>query len=111
MAYDTELEDRIDKMSKDWELTKKKMFGGVGYLKNGNMAFGTHKGSQMILRAPENRTEELLELTGVRVFDLTGRPMRNWFVASGEALESENDLQKLLKIGYDFALNLPPKDK
>ena len=46
MAYDEGLEARIDDITRRWsmpELTKKKMFGGIGYLLSGNMAFGIWK--------------------------------------------------------------------
>ena len=41
MPYNIDLEDRIDRLSTRLsDLTKKKMFGGVGYMLNGNMCFG-----------------------------------------------------------------------
>ena len=44
MAYNLDLEQRIDKMiDRLGDITKRKMFGGIGYLLNGNMCFGIHK--------------------------------------------------------------------
>jgi hypothetical protein len=40
---------------------------------------------------------------------MTGRPMKNWFMAGGEAIKSEADLKDLLQTGRDFALSLPVK--
>ncbi len=41
MAYDEQLEKRLDQLiAKRNEIQKKKMFGGVGYLLRGNMCFG-----------------------------------------------------------------------
>jgi len=107
VAYDTDLEGRIDKLTGDWELAKKKMFGGIGYLAGGNMAFGIHK-NELILRADGAVATELLKQKGIRVFDMTGRPMKNWLMVEPGALGGDK-LEDLLKIGYDFALSLPPK--
>lgn len=110
MAYDTEVEQRIDALTKSWDmqLTKKKMFGGIGYLIGGNMCFGIHK-NELIIRTDEQQASELLSKKGIRVFDMTGRPMKNWFMATPEAFDSEDKLQELLEIGRNFAISLPPK--
>ncbi len=110
MAYNAELETSIDKLIDGWDmaLNKKNMFGGIGYMINGNMAFGIHK-DELIVRANEQQGKTLLKAEGIRIFDMTGRPMKNWFMASGKAIEPDKNLGKLLKIGRDFALSLPPK--
>jgi TfoX/Sxy family transcriptional regulator of competence genes len=104
-----DLEDRIDELSAPWEPVKKKMFSGYGYMINGNLAFGTHKKNELIVRAGEEQAESLLKQPGVRVFDMTGRPMKNWFMASPEAFQTDEQLLALLQTGYDFAKSLPPK--
>lgn len=76
---------------------------------NGNLAFGTHKKDQLIIRAGEEKAEELLRQPGIRVFDMTGKPMKNWFMATEEAFKTDGDLVKLLRTGKDFAESLPPK--
>ena len=43
MAYDEKLADRIRKrLGKRAGLTEKKMFGGIGFMLNGNMCCGVH---------------------------------------------------------------------
>ena len=110
MAYDTKLEQRIDKFAAGWDitLTKKKMFGGIGYLAGGNMCFGIHK-NELIIRADEAKAKKLLNKKGIRVFDMTGRPMKNWLMASPDAFDSDAKLLELLTAGRDFGLSLPPK--
>ena len=45
MPYSTVLEDKIEGLIHAWEgLEKKKMFGGICYLVNGNMAFAHLEG-------------------------------------------------------------------
>jgi TfoX/Sxy family transcriptional regulator of competence genes len=110
MAYDTDLESRIDKEISSWNagIVKKNMFGGIGYMLNGNLGFGIHK-AEMIVRAGEEQSKELLSQPGIRVFDMTGRPMKNWFLAGSKAFENDSDLKQLLELGRDYALSLPPK--
>jgi len=85
------------------------MFSGFGYMVNGNLAFGTHKQDQLIIRAGEDRAEEFLKRPGIRIFDMTGRPMKNWFMATEEAFKTDEELLDLLQTGYDFARSLPSK--
>jgi TfoX/Sxy family transcriptional regulator of competence genes len=103
------LEERVDALSVQWNPTKKRMFSGYGYMINRNLAFGTHKQDQLILRAGEDKAEELLKRPGIRVFDMTGRPMKNWFMVTEEAFKTDDQLLNLLKTGYEFANSLPPK--
>jgi hypothetical protein len=87
---------------------KRKMFGGIGYLQNGNMVFGIHKQS-LIIRTSPVKAAELLEREGVSVFDITGRPMKGWVMVSPDVLENEKQLLELLNVSLDFCRALPPK--
>lgn len=109
MAYDHDLEARIDLVSLHWPgLGKKKMFGGVGYLLNGNMAFGIIKTS-LVVRCGSEAYARSLALPGVGEFDITGRPMAGWLLVAAEAIEAEADLARWLGTGRDFAASLPAK--
>jgi len=109
MAYDPNLEDRIDKLAADWGVGKKKMFGGLGYFINGNMCFGIHK-DELIVRATEEQGAELLKKPGLHLFDvMKGRTMKTWFMAGGQAITDDKKLLELLKLSHDYALSLPPK--
>ncbi len=78
MAYNEEIETRIRKAVSDWQNTDaKKMFGGVCHLLNGNMFCGVYK-DYLILRLGEKNSNEALELSSVRPFDITGKPMNGW---------------------------------
>jgi TfoX/Sxy family transcriptional regulator of competence genes len=63
------LEKRIDRIIAGWpeEIVKKKMFSGLGYMLQGNLAFGTHKKDELIVRAGEEQSHELLRKPGIRV--------------------------------------------
>ena len=109
MAYDSELADRIYRIYGDWPaLRRKRMFGGLAYLLNGNMAFGLI-GDELMVRCGPDRYAECLGCEGVRAFDFTGRPMKGWVVVGGDLLEAEPELRAWMKTGLDFAASLPPK--
>jgi len=87
---------------------EKKMFGGVGYLLNGNMACGVNK-KDLIIRVGPDTYEFNLNEPHTRPFDMTGRPMTGWIVVKEEGYSSGNDLAVWVQKGVDFALSLPPK--
>ena len=109
MGYNLDLEDRIDRLAEQLgEVAKKKMFGGVGYLINGNICFGIHKESLIIRVSPE-RAEDLLKSEYVTPFDITGRPMKGWLLVSPDGVETEEQLTDMLKLGTDYVRTLAKK--
>ena len=109
MAYNLDLEYRIDNLLvRLGEITKKKMFGGVGYLINGNMCFGIYRDS-LVLRTTPEKANELLSSEYVSPFDITGRPMKGWVLVSMDMLETDDDLLHMLNIGKNHAETLPIK--
>ena len=85
MAYNEYLEELIDAATNRWKgRDKKKMFGGVCYLLNGNMCFGIYK-DYLIVRLGEEEAAAALKQEGVRPFDITGRPMKGWVMVSAES--------------------------
>ncbi|MBI2333313.1 MAG: RNA methyltransferase, partial [Chloroflexi bacterium] len=48
MAYDLKLAERIRAELKGVPVIEKKMFGGVGYMLNGNMACGILRGDMIV---------------------------------------------------------------
>jgi TfoX/Sxy family transcriptional regulator of competence genes len=109
MAYNIDLEQRIDKMlNRLGSITKQKMFGGIGYLLNGNMCFGIHK-EYLVIRTTPEKAAELMKSEDTAPFDITGRPMKGWVLVSPDAVETEDQLMEMLQIGASFAQKLPRK--
>lgn len=106
MTYSTELEEKIDRLTKN--LGKKKMFGGICYLLHGNMCFGIHKESLMIRTTVDNAAK-LMADRNFLPFDITGRPMKGWVMVSNEYLKDDDQLKKLLTLGTDLVNSLPKK--
>ena len=109
MAYDENLGLRISEILADVRgLEEKKMFGGVGFLVNGNMACGVHKDSLIVRVGPDNY-QAALGKEHAGVFDMTGRPMTGWVMVAAPGFATDKALSKWVQQGLDFALSLPPK--
>jgi TfoX/Sxy family transcriptional regulator of competence genes len=109
MAVDEALAQRIRELLGGTPgLREKRMFGGLSFLLNGNMAVGVH-GDELIVRLAPEETDAALARPGVRIFDMTGRPMRGWVLVATEALAEQAALAEWVDRGRDFAASLPPK--
>jgi membrane-bound ClpP family serine protease len=109
MSYNTTLEEMIEGSTKRWkDLVKKKMFGGVGYLLKGNMAFGIWK-DFLIVRMDKEQGEKSLKDRNTKPFDIIGKPMAGWIMVKEAGWKSRSGLEKWLGIGKEFALSLPEK--
>jgi hypothetical protein len=106
--YSTALEDLIEDNLQEDKLEKKRMFGGICYLINGNMSFAVWQDYLIVRMAPELAAEELKN-DYVRAFDLTGRPMKGWVMVEKCSWNERGELARWLNIGKSFALSLPKK--
>ena len=109
MPYDEKLDGRIQGVLSSWKNTDhKKMFGGVGYLLNGNMVCGVYK-DFLILRLGDAEAKKALERPHVKPLDITGRPMKGWVMVEPEGCASVEALSEWLNRARAFVQQLPPK--
>jgi TfoX/Sxy family transcriptional regulator of competence genes len=109
MAYDHDLANRIREQLADQDaVTEKEMFGGIAFLLSGNMAVGvTH--DDLMVRVGKDESDAALERPHTRMFDMTGRPMRNWILVAPAGVKSAKELSAWVERGVAFARSLPPK--
>ena len=109
MAYDEILAQRVRSLLDGMPmLVEKKMFGGTGFLLQGNMACGVH-GENLIVRIDPQEYEAALSQPDVRVFDMTGKPMKGWIIVSPAGTRQDRALADWVDKGLAFARGLPPK--
>jgi hypothetical protein len=109
MAYDEGLAERIRELIGSRSgVTEKRMFGGLAFLLDGNMACGV-RGEELIVRLAADATDAALAEPGTRPFDLTGRPMKGWILVSAVGGAEDDDLRRWVDRGVTFATTLPPK--
>ena len=107
MAFDEKLAARIrSQLGKKKGLTEKKLFGGIGFLLNGNLACAVSK-EEMLVRVEPEATETILKKKHTRVFGT--RPMKGWILVAPEGLKTAKALATWIEIGVDYAGSLPPK--
>lgn len=109
MAYDLALAERIRKrLGGKPGLSEKKMFGGIGFLLNGNMCCGV-LGKEMIVRLDPAEAESALKKAETRVFDFSGRPMKGWLFVRGKNVSTDDGLKGWVKMAVAYAGSLPAK--
>jgi TfoX/Sxy family transcriptional regulator of competence genes len=109
MAYDEILADRIRPMLKRRKgFSEKKMFGGVGFLLNGNMCVGVWKDS-LVVRFDKEDHDETLSLPHVLPFDITGKAMKGWALVEPEGVARDEDLRRWVQLSAQYAAKLPQK--
>ena len=108
MAFDEALANSVRPLLAGTRgLVEKKMFGGLAFLVRGNMSVGIH-GAELIVRIEPDETDKALKQAGVRIFDITGRPMKGWLLVSGKGL-TPKALESWVAKGLAYARSLPPK--
>ncbi len=110
MAYDEELAERIrELLSDEVGLTEQRMFGGLAFLVDGNMAIAASGQGGALVRADPDRHNELIASSEATTFEMRNRPMRGWLRVAPEHLQTKRQLQQWTSIGVGYARTLPPK--
>jgi hypothetical protein len=108
MAVDEQLAARVRAAIRSLPaVTEKRMFGGIAFLVNGRMAVGVHRDELIVRLSPTDAVQALAE-PGVRVFDITGRPMKGWLLVGARGVEGAA-LGGWVQRGIGYARGLPPK--
>ena len=106
---DIKLVERLRPMMKRRKgYSEKKMFGGICFMINGNMAVGV-SGDELMVRVGKQAHDDAIRLPGARLFDMTGRPMKGWLMVAAEGMRTDDDLAAWINRGVSFAESLPPK--
>lgn len=101
MAYNEELADRIRQaLTGIRKVVEKEMFGGIAFMVNGKMCLGVNKGDIM-LRCTLEMNDELASRKGVKLFDMTGKPMKGWLLIGPEALKTRKDFNFWISVAID----------
>jgi TfoX/Sxy family transcriptional regulator of competence genes len=112
MTYDEALADRIRAVvQSEPGLSEMRMFGGLAFLVNGNMAVSASSQGGLLLRVDPAETESLVDHEHVRRFEMRGREMNGWLRVDTEAVETEDDLLRWVRQGLTYARSLKPSSR
>ena len=107
--YDEGIAQRIrEQLDEQAGLAEKRMFGGLAFLVNGNMAVGV-VGDELMVRVGPDRYEEALRAPHARPMDFTKRPMRGFVFVGAAGFEEDEELHRWIERGVRFAASLPRK--
>ena len=110
MAYDEDLADRIRAaLGEAHHVTEKRMFGGLAFLVNGNMAVAASGQGGLMLRVDPEETEALLGEEHTAPMEMRGREMAGWIRVDDAGATRDEDLQRWVDLGVTRAGSLPPK--
>jgi TfoX/Sxy family transcriptional regulator of competence genes len=109
VAYDEDLADRVRVLlAGRTGVREQKMFGGLCFMLNGNMACGILRG-ELVVRVGKENIEDALSQPHSRPFDMTGRPMRSFVYVTAEGIATDNSLATWAGRGITYAEALPLK--
>ena len=110
MAYDEELAERIRAVvHAEPGMSEMRMFGGLAFLLNGNMAVSASGQGGLLLRVDPAMTDSLVNEPYVERFAMRGREMDGWLRVDAGAVDTEDDLRRWVGHGVAYARSLPPK--
>ena len=109
MAFDETLAARIrQNLARRKNVENKKMFGGIGFLLNGNMLVGVWRDS-LIARVGSDEYERAVLEPHVKEFDITGKPMKGWVLVKPQGIVDDEKLNEWIQRALKFVGKLPAK--
>ena len=109
MAYDEGLAERLREITgDDPSVAERRMFGGLVFLCNGNMAFGI-VGDELMVRVGPDEWHSALEQPHAREMDFTARSIKGMVYVSVAGFAENDDLTAWVDRGRRYARSLPPK--
>jgi TfoX/Sxy family transcriptional regulator of competence genes len=91
-------------------ITEKKMFGGSGFMLNGNMVVGAMSTGELLARVDRERHEETKRRPGAHPMIQGGREMVGFILVTDEGIEDEDALKGWIAYCEDYVKTLPPKE-
>jgi TfoX/Sxy family transcriptional regulator of competence genes len=110
VAYDEDLADRIrELLSGEKGLEEKRMFGGLAFLINGNMAVAASGQGGALIRVDPAQSGELVASTAAEEMVMRGKTMAGWLRVDDDHLGSQQELAAWVERGVGYARTLPAK--
>jgi TfoX/Sxy family transcriptional regulator of competence genes len=110
VAYDEELADRVRSQLEDQVgLSERRMFGGLAFLINGNMAVSASGQGGLLLRVDPAQTDDLVRERHAERAVMRGREMDGWLRIDAAAVATDGELRRWVDRGVAYARSLPAK--
>jgi TfoX/Sxy family transcriptional regulator of competence genes len=110
VAYDEELAARIRALVAGEDgIREQRMFGGLAFLVNGNMAVSASGQGGLMLRVDPSESDRLVEESTARLVVMRGREMPGWMRVDSASVREDAELAVWVARGVAFARSLPAK--
>jgi TfoX/Sxy family transcriptional regulator of competence genes len=110
VAFDEDLANRIRELvGRERGLSEKKMFGGLAFLINGNMAVAASGQGGLLVRVDPEEAEKLVRRPHTQRMKMRGREMDGWLRIDDEGVRTKRQLEPWTRRGIAYARSLPAK--
>ena len=109
MGYDNLLAERIRQLLPEGDVSERKMFGGLAFLVNGNMAVAASGQGGILVRVDPKESGRLVRNAAVTEMVMRGRSMTGWLRVSDDYINTESRLRQWVERGVAYASSLPAK--
>jgi TfoX/Sxy family transcriptional regulator of competence genes len=110
VVYDEDLAQRIRALvGTERGISEKKMFGGLAFLVEGNLAVAASRQGGILVRVGPERSDKLVASTPATVAVMGGRRMPGWLRVGTADLRTARQLRRWVDLGFGFARSLPAK--
>src|SRR5437762_6401231 len=110
MAFDQDLALRLRELLADeGRITEKKMFGGLGFLLNGNMCVSASRTGGMLVRIDPADSKASLSRPHVSLMKMGGRSMDGWIIVAPEGVKTQRQVETWIGRSRAFVETLPKK--
>jgi TfoX/Sxy family transcriptional regulator of competence genes len=110
VSYDERLAERIrELLDPESGVSEKRMFGGLAFLINGNMAVAASSKGGLMVRVPPEDTDSLLSRAHTAPMEMNGRHARGWIRVEADGVRGRRELTSWVDKGVGYARSLPAK--
>ncbi|MGY0231535.1 TfoX/Sxy family protein [Longispora urticae] len=110
MGFDSDLAERVAALLEGRPGTStRRMFGGLAWLVNGNMAVVVRGQGGLLVRVDPGHHLALLAEPGAATMIMRGRELAGWMTVTADACAAEAALATWVERGVAHAGDLPPK--
>lgn len=90
-------------------LVEKKMFGGLGFMLNGNMLVGTTAAGALLVRVDPDKMDEALDRPGAYAMHMGPRVMTGFIAVDPDSLPDAAAIKSWIAYASKYVTTLPAK--
>ena len=101
--------DRLRPLLTKYPVVEKKMFGGIGFMLEGNMLIGTTAKGDLLVRVDPERMDEVLERKGAYAMHMGPRVMAGFIAVGAAGTGDAAALGEWIRYAHGYVKTLPAK--